>query len=138
LRLENCRFENNPGDDTDVLSCRSRPHSRLEMNRCVVENNSAAIMSFRGRLAASNCIFYNNTGDWPFRLATTLGEGLDFINCFFGKNDSSLEMFRLNYGGSGSYIPDGPLRFRNCIFQIIATCPPFILFLSAKPMQILS
>ncbi|MBK6902662.1 MAG: hypothetical protein IPH04_07575 [Saprospirales bacterium] len=115
LRLENCRFENNSGDN-NVLNCWDKPHSRLEMNRCVFKNNST-IMSFRGRLLASNCMFYNNTGNWSFHLSTDQGEGLDFINCFFGKNDADLEMFRLNYGGSGSYVPDGPLRFRNCIFQ---------------------
>jgi len=115
LRFDSCRFVGNLGPTT-TIECNESPHSFIEMDRCVFENNPQVI-NFRGRLIAKNCLFNNNTGPRPFVLSTDLEEGLDFINCAFFNNSDGLEMFVLNYGGSGDYFPEGPLRFRNCILQ---------------------
>lgn len=121
LRFDGCRFADNLGSH-NILECDSNPDSRLEINRCIFENNSVnysgAVMSFRGRLIARSCVFFENKEIWPFLLSTDTNEGLDFINCAFLKNSAGgKEVFRLNFGGGGNYIPEGPLRFHNCIFQ---------------------
>ncbi|MFZ2897417.1 MAG: T9SS type A sorting domain-containing protein [Saprospiraceae bacterium] len=117
LRFDSCRFVGNQSVTTTIDCWNSSAHSRIEMDRCVFYDNDPQVISLRGRLIAKNCLF-NENGYVPFVLSTDLDEGLDFINCAFLDNHTpGIEMFRLNFGESSGYFPEGPLRFRNCIFQ---------------------